>query len=177
MMTPSDALQGHPVTQLTTPLPNLVSRSCPRYNVAMFKTITICLVMILMLGCASPAYRIKKNPEIFAAFPAEVQANVREGRVEVGYTAAMVLIAMGKPSRIYTRQSEDGASRIWSYAHRRHTSSLRQVETMRVYRDKHGRRHHRPDVRWVDVGGYTEYEAVRIEFLEDVVKAIEVLER
>jgi hypothetical protein len=143
----------------------------------MFRTVIVCLVMVVMVGCASPAYRIKKNPEIFAAFPPEVQANVREGRVEVGYTANMVLIAMGRPSRIYTRQSEGGESRIWSYAHRRHTSSLRSVETMHVYRDKHGRRHYRPDVRWVDVGGYTEYEAVRIEFLEDVVKAIEVLER
>jgi hypothetical protein len=139
--------------------------------------ILLAALLLLAAGCATPAYRIKKNPDLFAAFPPAVQETVRAGRVEVGYTPDMVYIALGRPSRIYARETEAGRTLIWSYAARYRTSSWRPVETLQVYRDSKGRRRTTTDTTWVDVGRSTEYEAVRIEFADNKVKAIEVLQR
>jgi len=141
----------------------------------MIRLIIACVLVGLVAGCATPAYRIRKNPEVFASFPPEVQENVRAGRIEVGYTTDMVLIAMGRPSRVYARQTAEEQTLIWSYARRYHSSEWHPVETTRVYRDRRGRRLYRSDVEWVDVGSYTEYEAVRVEIEAGKVKAIETL--
>jgi hypothetical protein len=133
--------------------------------------------LLLAAGCATPAYRIRKNPDLFASFPPEVQENVREGRVEVGYSPEMVYIALGRPSRVYSRQTEAGHTIIWAYSSHYHTSNWRPVERVHVYRDKSGRRYYTTAVDWVDVGGYTEYEAVRIEFADNEVTAVEILHR
>ncbi len=143
----------------------------------MRKSLPLLMAVLIAAGCATPAHRIKKNPELFTSFPPEVQENVRAGRVEVGYTPGMVYIALGRPSRVYSRRTESGSTLIWSYAARAHTSNWQPIERIHVYRDKRGRRIATSNMDWVDVGGYTEYEAVRIEFAEEKVKAIEVLHR
>jgi hypothetical protein len=143
----------------------------------MLRAVIACLGLALLAGCASPAYRIKKNPEVFASFPPEVQENVRAGRIAVGYTTDMVLIALGRPSRVYHRQTAEGHTLIWSYAKRYHSSEWRPVETTRVRRDRRGRRILTSDIEWVDVGSYTEYEAMRVEIEDGKVKAIEVVSR
>jgi hypothetical protein len=69
----------------------------------------------LLTACSSPDSRIKSNQAAFNALPSETQAKIRAGKVEVGYTTTMVVMALGEPDRRYTRTSEKGKSEVWAY--------------------------------------------------------------
>ena len=58
----------------------------------------LALVLVLAIGCASPSYRAKKNPEAFAALEEEWKALVLKGEIKEGMSTDAVLIAMGKPT-------------------------------------------------------------------------------
>lgn len=73
------------------------------------------LAFALLTGCSTPDSRIKSNQAAFNALPADSQAKIRAGKIEVGYTQAMVLMALGDPDRRYTRTSEKGQSEVWAY--------------------------------------------------------------
>lgn len=74
-----------------------------------------CALIVFVTGCATPQRRIEKNPEIFASFPEDVQENVRNGIIDLGYTKEMVLIALGKPNTIRTSISKERSAEIWEY--------------------------------------------------------------
>lgn len=67
-------------------------------------------------GCAStPQQRIDKNQAQFASFSPEAQQKIREGKVEVGFTADMVKLSLGEPARTFTRSTADGTVEVWVY--------------------------------------------------------------
>ena len=69
----------------------------------------LCLGVLLGLtACSTPESRIKKNPELFNSFAPEVQAKVREGEIDIGFTQDMVRIALDRPDRSYTRSTAGG---------------------------------------------------------------------
>ena len=67
-------------------------------------------------GCSTPDSRIEKNSAAFAGYPPAVQAKIRAGEVDVGFTSEMVQLALGKPDRVLRRQSAAGESEVWIYA-------------------------------------------------------------
>jgi outer membrane murein-binding lipoprotein Lpp len=69
----------------------------------------------LLAGCSTTDSRIKNNQASFDAAPPAVQAKIRAGKIEVGFTAEQVIMALGKPDRRYTRTTERGTSDIWAY--------------------------------------------------------------
>jgi len=73
------------------------------------------LALALQTGCSSPDSRIKKDQAAFNALPTETQAKIRAGKVEVGYTPAMVIMALGEPDRRYLRTTEKGQTEVWAY--------------------------------------------------------------
>lgn len=72
--------------------------------------------LLLAAGCSTPADRIAKQQAAFDAFPADVQQKVRAGQIDLGFTPAMVSIALGNPDRTYGRVTAQGASEVWVYA-------------------------------------------------------------
>ena len=75
---------------------------------------------VLILGaalaaCQTPQSRIKKNQAAFNSYPPEIQHSIREGRVEVGFTAEQALMAHGKPDRVYTSKTAFSAQEFWEY--------------------------------------------------------------
>lgn len=135
-------------------------------------------VLLLMLaGCASPAHRIRKNPELFASFPAEVQALVEKGEVGLGFTPAMVTMSLGEPNRVYARQSMEETHEVWSYTGRQTTTDRQRVNARFRYRGEDGEYRRFNDWVWVDVERETEYERTRVEFSDGKVIAIERLQR
>ena len=71
---------------------------------------------LLLAACATtPASRIEKQPEAFAALPPEQQQKVREGHVGIGFDAAAVRLAIGGPDRIVARETAEGATEVWVY--------------------------------------------------------------
>lgn len=85
------------------------------------KTQTLLPVMVMlgafaMAGCQStPEKRIAKEQEVFAAMPADVQAKIRAGQVEVGFTPTQVTLAKGKPDRVGKRTTAAGEEEVWTY--------------------------------------------------------------
>ncbi len=73
------------------------------------------LLALLLCACQTPESRIRKNQEKFAAYPPQAQDMIRAGKVEVGFTQEMVLMALGKPSRKYTRKAQDEILEVWAY--------------------------------------------------------------
>jgi hypothetical protein len=133
------------------------------------------IVALMMVGCSTPASRIKKNPDLFASFLPEVQENVRKGVIEVGYTKGMVYLAFGRPSGIYERKTEAETTEIWSYTDFHVWTEYEPLETWYYYRDVKGNMHHMRDLTWINRSHTREYESLRVEFDGDRVKAIERL--
>lgn len=79
----------------------------------------------LATGCAStPARRIEQSQSIFDTYPAETQALIRAGRVDLGMDAEMVRMALGEPDEVSTEVSEEGGSLLWGYTKSRPNISL-----------------------------------------------------
>lgn len=66
-------------------------------------------------GCSTAESRIQAHQEAYNASTPSVQAKLRAGRVEVGFTQEQVLIAMGEPDRRYTRTTALGTTVVWAY--------------------------------------------------------------
>lgn len=82
---------------------------------APFRFAALVLWLGLLAACATPEARIKRNQAVFDALPAAEQALIREGKVGVGFTPDMVLLAVGDPDQRWTRTDAQGRAEIWSY--------------------------------------------------------------
>lgn len=135
-------------------------------------------LLIWGAGCATPASRIKKNPELFNQLPAEVQTNVLAGRIDVGYSREAVNLALGEPQRRYTRKTLTGKNtEVWSYTSVRTTTERQRVDARVRGYDERGRSRTYSDWVYVDVEHRQEFERLRVEFETNTVLAIETLER
>ena len=72
--------------------------------------------VFVFAGCSTTDGRIKSHQAAFDASPAPVQAKIRAGQVDVGFTQEQVTMALGKPDRSYTRTTARGTAEIWAYA-------------------------------------------------------------
>src|SRR3954471_23420824 len=83
------------------------------------RSFTLLLVLglsALLTACTSnPETRIAKNPAIFDTYPPQVRQKIRAGEVDIGFTPDMVRLALGEPSRVFRRQTQDGATELWIY--------------------------------------------------------------
>lgn len=132
-----------------------------------------CVTAALLAGCAStPESRIADDHTDFDKFPTEVQQKIRAGQVDVGFTPAMVRLALGEPDRVFSRQTAAGESEVWGYhdhgprfsfgvgvggAIGRHSSAGVGVAT--------------------SGGGYDPEERMRVEFRNGQVAAVEYVRR
>ena len=130
----------------------------------------LCLLTlaVTLAGCATPARRIAKNPELFATFPEAAQANIQNGIIEIGYTKPMVDMALGRPSRIYSRQTESGIQEIWAYVTVREHSS----PSFPIYR--RGRRGVYYPPRTIH---REELERLRVIFSDEAVSEIQAMQQ
>jgi hypothetical protein len=75
----------------------------------------IALVSIATLACSTTNSRIKNEQALFDSYPPQIQQNLRNGVIEVGYTPEMVRMALGNPDRKAHVEREDGALEVWTY--------------------------------------------------------------
>ncbi len=132
-------------------------------------------VFIASSGCAStPDSRIRAQPELFAGFPADVQAKIREGRIELGFTPAMVELAMGSPYRRAVRQTAAGTVEVWQYCRLEEQVAAPEFVPVQTYvRGRGGYLYSVPDFMWVDRSVWRERVYLRVDFEKGVVSGIE----
>ena len=131
-----------------------------------------------LAGCSTPASRIRHQEALFATFPADVQQQVRAGRIEIGFTPDMVRLALGPPSRVVQRVSADGASEVWTYVDYDRVAGEGHFEPVTGYvRGRGGLLRPVPDVMWVESDLWYEHDRVRVEFRGGKVTAIDTAQR
>lgn len=129
--------------------------------------------LLLSAGCSTPSARIKRNPELFASFAPDIQENIRQGKMDIGYDRDMVYMALGDPDRRYLRKTAAGEAEVWAYTETYTTMERQRVEGPFRSRGADGTVRTIQDTLWVDVQQRHEYERLRIEFVNGVVTAIE----
>lgn len=81
-------------------------------------TTAACLfALTLQTGCenSGTSARIQEKSAVFAALTPEQQQTIQEGAIELGYTADMVYMALGKPSKVKTQDDPEGRVEMWTY--------------------------------------------------------------
>lgn len=73
------------------------------------------LAVLALAACSSPQRRIERNQALFNTFPPAAQEKIRKGEVAIGFTPDMVLVALGKPSRKFTRTTAEQQQEVWVY--------------------------------------------------------------
>lgn len=114
-----------------------------------------------LVGCATPASRIKQNPELFASYTLEQQDLIKQGKIAIGFDMDAVRLALGAPDRVRTRTSNDGTSQIWSYV------TYETPDGMPLYRGWYHRYYMRGDpvYPWyANYPGRHEHEHFRVVF-------------
>ncbi len=144
----------------------------------MKKLSCLLLAIVFLAGCSTTSSRIHKHAALFDSLPPEQQVQIRAGEVAVGFTEPMVFMALGHPSRQYTRVTAAGDSVIWSYVGYQ-TKTERQRVQGGLFRVKasDGKYYTVRDDAWIDVDTRIEYEMTRIEFVEGRVTAVEQVSR
>ncbi|MBI1374937.1 MAG: hypothetical protein GC159_19640 [Phycisphaera sp.] len=140
------------------------------YNPFHARALVVLLAAATLGGCAAntPAKRIEKEPDVFAALPADVQDKVRQGIIDIGFTRDAVRLAKGRPNRVYSRTDKTGANdEVWAYT--REDTRTRTGVTVGVGGGSDG------VGGGVTIGnrGYDDYEYLRVVFTADRVTAIE----
>jgi len=129
------------------------------------------VLLALLSACSSPDSRIADHQAAFAAFPAEVQQKIRTGRVDVGFTREMVLMALGEPARKFTRKTAEGDTEVWGY----HDNGPRFSVGLGIgsggYHSSMG------GGVAMSSGGYDPEEKTRVEFREGLVTAVDILKK
>lgn len=69
-----------------------------------------------LAGCQSPRdSRISEKRELFASLPPSVQATIKEGLVDLGFSPEMVQMALGTPNQVQSGQAAEGQMMTWTY--------------------------------------------------------------
>jgi outer membrane protein assembly factor BamE (lipoprotein component of BamABCDE complex) len=79
------------------------------------KRIASIALAAVLAACASISSRIKSHQAAFDASPPDVQAKIRKGVIAVGFTTDQVVMALGRPTRVYAKVTPKGAQEIWDY--------------------------------------------------------------
>lgn len=71
--------------------------------------------LLLAAACSSPERRIERNKALYNTFPPPAQEKIKKGEIDIGFTPDMVLVALGKPSRKYSRKTAETEQEVWVY--------------------------------------------------------------
>ena len=82
-------------------------------------SILLCAAALSLLsGCDASSgvtARIQEKSSVFSQLTPEQKNNIEKQVIEVGYTADMVYMSLGKPNAKVTRETPDGPVEMWTY--------------------------------------------------------------
>ena len=126
--------------------------------------------LMMLAACSTPDGRIASQQAAFDQYPADVQQKIRAGRIAIGFTTAMVRLALGEPARKFNRRSEAGEAEVWSYDRSGPRFSVGLGVSSGGYSGVGGG-------VGVASGGHDAEEKMRVEFRDGKVSGIEEIKR
>lgn len=127
-----------------------------------------------LVGCATSTVdsRIAQRRDLFESFPFDVREKIAAGRVDIGFSPEMVVMALGEPSRRVERKSMNERTEVWYYTRNRPRISF----GFGVGSGYYGRRGGFGTNIGISTGphAYEEDEMMRVEFHEGEVVAVDV---
>lgn len=78
-------------------------------------SLTLALLLAGLVGCSTVHTRIEEKAAVFNSLDPQIQARIRQGLIDVGYTEDMVYIAMGKPDEVRQHTTSKGDQTTWIY--------------------------------------------------------------
>ena len=85
---------------------------------ALFPLCLLVSAVVFTAGCATstPQSRINANRGAYSEYSSDVRRKIREGRVDIGFSAEMAEMALGRPGRKFMRRDEANEdSEVWIY--------------------------------------------------------------
>ena len=73
------------------------------------------LLALAAAGCSTIESRIEQNRDYFDSLPAADQAQIRIGKIDLGFTPESVRMALGEPQRKLVRRTAAGDTEAWIY--------------------------------------------------------------
>jgi len=141
--------------------------------------LAVLMIVTTLTGCVDSQLfrerRITHNQEAFNSFSPDIQAKIRAGEIDIGFSQTMVYLAWGKADRIYTRITAQGAATVWDYTGTRIKTESSWVSVPVSEINKDGRSVIRYRRVWLDKDSKEEFTVARVEFIGDLVSAIEQL--
>lgn len=136
--------------------------------------IPLLALTLALTGCAPGIEgRIAQRQEVFDAYPADVQARLRNGQIRVGDDADAVWMVYGKPNETIRRTDANGVSEVWVYKILGYNERL-YPSVRPVYHDVRGTI--RGSYYIDDTPEYEWKEVLRVEFSGGHVSAIQMRE-
>ncbi len=135
------------------------------------------LAILLLTGCTSVQeirdQRISEQQEMFNTLPADVQANIRQGQIDIGFSRRMVLLAWGAPDKVLTRRVKGKTTKVWIYTKTISHPNSERISVPVSYVDSQGEVQIRYSWVWNNWNSYEEVGVARVEFTHGHVSAIE----
>jgi len=78
-------------------------------------TVLLAVLVLLVVGCHSPAARLRERPAAAAALDPRARAKIERGIVEPGFTPEMVYLALGKPTKPADADLVGTRDGVWVY--------------------------------------------------------------
>ena len=75
----------------------------------------LAVLVVSLAACSHGERRFKAHQAEFDASSPEAQRKIRKGEVAVGFTPEQVELALGRPSRVYTKVTPASTQEIWVY--------------------------------------------------------------
>ena len=74
-------------------------------------------ISLALVGCETGGInsRIQEKSAVFAALTPAQQQVIKDGGIELGYTGDMVYMALGKPSKVRSKDAPEGTVEMWTY--------------------------------------------------------------
>ena len=116
------------------------------------------LLLLLLAACSTPSSRIADNREAFDRMSPDAQKLIQAGRIDIGFSPEMVVLALGQPANKFTRKSTTGDTEVWIYHDNRPQISIG------IGGVSAGRNSAVGGGVGISTGGYDPDEKVRVEF-------------
>lgn len=132
------------------------------------------LLALAAAGCSTIESRIEENRSYFDSLPAADQAQIRIGKIDLGFTPESVRMALGEPRRKTVRRTPSGDSEVWTYTDISQSYDRQHADIDGLSYSGPGGGRITGGSAWITIRQDRETLAARVEFQGGRVVAIEV---